>query len=254
MAIRATVSFIKGQAEPNYINVSAQDFRVRARSFDNPFFVEVVTLSEVVGIAYAKLEADSFAVSDVNIFEITKPVPDNVSFGDSILVEALYLRSITSALTLNDVVNSINKGNSETDQTTLDELIGLDYTTTETDSFSYTDLLSHLIAKIEADDVTVSSNTVLQPRKSESEILSISDSDILKFGKNQPDELIFSDNQSFQHAKTFGSGFTLTSVLQVGNEFIEDDTDLLSFSDTITISRVHGRALGNMVLGSTTLN
>ena len=70
--IRATVSFIKGQAEPNYINVSAQDFRVRSRSFDNPFFVEVLTLGEVVGIAYARPEADSFAVADVNIFEIFK--------------------------------------------------------------------------------------------------------------------------------------------------------------------------------------
>tara|TARA_R110000764_G_scaffold48914_2_gene108420 strand:- start:922 stop:1683 length:762 start_codon:yes stop_codon:yes gene_type:complete len=252
--IRATVSFIKGQAEPNYINVSAQDFRVRARSFDNPFFVEVLTLGEVVGIAYAKPETDNFAVADVNIFEIKKPVPDNISFGDSVLVEGAYLRSITSALTLNDVINSINTGESETSITNLNELIGLDYTTTEISSLTYNDLLSHLLSKIELDSVTFSSTAVLQPRKIELENLTIGDSDILEFGKNQPDELIFSDNQSFQHAKTFGSGFTLTSVINVGNEFLEDDTDIFSFSDTIAISRVHGRALGNMVLGSTQLN
>ena len=252
--IRATVSFIKGQAEPNYINVSAQDFRVRARSFDNPFFVEVLTLGEVVGFAYAKPETDNFAVADVNIFEIKKPVPDNISFGDSVLVEGAYLRSITSALTLNDVINSINTGESETSITNLNELIGLDYTTTEISSLTYNDLLSHLLSKIELDSVTFSSTAVLQPRKIELENLTIGDSDILEFGKNQPDELIFSDNQSFQHAKTFGSGFTLTSVINVGNEFLEDDTDIFSFSDTIAISRVHGRALGNMVLGSTQLN
>ena len=170
------------------------------------------------------------------------------------LIFLKYLRSITSALTLNDVINSINTGESETSITNLDELIGLDYTTTETDSFTYSDLLSHLLSKIELDSVTVSSTSVLQPRKVELENLTIGDSDILEFEKNQPDELIFSDNQSFQHAKTFGSGLTLTSVLNVGNEFLEDDTDIFSFSDTIAISRVHGRALGNMVLGSTQLN
>ena len=170
------------------------------------------------------------------------------------LVQATYLRSITSALTLNDVINSINTGESETSITNLDELIGLDYTTTEISSLTYNDLLSHLLSKIEIDSVTVSSTPVLQPRKIELENLTIGDSDILEFGKNQPDELIFADNQIFDHAKTFGSGFTLTSVINVGNEFLEDDTDLFSFSDTIAISRVHGRALGNMVLGSTQLN
>ena len=254
MAIRATVSFVKAKFEANYINVSAQDFRVRARSFDNPFFSDTLTLNEIIVFAYTKVESDIIAIADVNIFQVTKPIPDNLSIGDVVLTEASYLRSITSNLTINDVVNSIIKGNSETDQTTLDEIIGVDYTTTETDSFAYTDLLSHLMSKIETDNFTVSSSQVLQPRKSESEILSIGDSDIFNFGKNEIDLLNFTDAQVFQHAKTLGSGFTLTSILQVGNEFIEDDTDLLSFSDTITISRVHGRALGNMVLGSTTLN
>lgn len=252
--IRATVSFVKAKFEANYINASAQDFRVRARSFDNPFFVETITLSEIIGIAYTTTQSSIIAVADLNIFEITKPIPDNVSFADNAVVEASYLRSITSNLTINDVINSINKGTSETDQTTLNEIIGVDYTTTETDSFAYTDLLSHLMSKIETDNFTVSSSQVLQPRKSESEILSIGDSDIFNFGKNETDLLNFTDAQVFQLAKTLGSGFTLTSILQTGNEFIEDDTDLLSFSDTIAISRVHGRALGNMVLGSTTLN
>jgi len=252
--IRATVSFVKAKFDANYINASAQDFRVRARSFDNPFYVETITLSEVIGIAYAKNESDSVAVADVNIYQITKPIPDSVSVGDNAVVQASYLRSITSSLTLNDVVNSINEGKGETDQTTLDELIGLDYTTTETDSFSYTDLLSHLMAKIEASNVTVSSSTVLQPEKNESETLAIGDTNIFSFGKNETDILSFADVQVFEHAKVLGSSFTLSSLLGVGNEFIEDDTDLLSFSDTIIISRVHGRALGNMVLGSTTLN
>ena len=254
MSIRATVSFVKAKFETNYINVSAQDFRVRARSFDNPFFVEILTLSEVIGVAYATTKTDIVAIADLNIFEIIKPIPDNVSIGDVVLTEASYFRSITSALTLNDVVNSINVGENEVSTTTLNEIIGLDYTTTEISNLTYNDLLSHLLSKIELDSVTVSSNPSLQPRKNELENLTTGDSNILEFGKNQPDELIFSDNQSFQHAKTFGSGFTLTSVLQVGNEFVEDDTDLFSFSDTIAISRVHGRALGNMVLGSTQLN
>ena len=254
MALRATVSFVKAQSEANYINASAQDFRIRARSFDNPFYIDTITLSEVIGIGYAKPLSDIFAVADLQIFQNTKPIADNVSVADNAIVQASYLRSITDALTLNDVVNSINYGDNETDQTTLSELIGLDYTTTETDSLSITELLSHLIAKIEADNVTVASDTVLQSRKVELDTLAIGDTNIIGFNKNETDLLNFADIQVFDYAKVLGSAFTLTSVLQVGTQFIEDDTDLLSFSDTISISRVHGRALGNMVLGSTTLN
>jgi len=254
MALRATVSFVKAQSEANYINATAQDFRIRARSFDNPFYIETITLSEIIGIAYLKNETDILAVADLQIFATTKPIPDAISVSDVVVTQASYFRSITDAMTLNDVVNSILYGDNETDPTTLLEIIGFDYTTTENEPLSITELLSYFIAKIEADDFSLSSNTVLQPRKTELDIFSFSDSNIVNFGKNKTDLLNFADEQVFNHAKVLGSGLTLSSLLQVGNNFAEDDTDLLSFSDTISISRVHGRALGNMVLGSTTLN
>jgi len=252
--IRATVSFVKAKFDANYINASAQDFRVRARSFDNPFYVETITLSEVIGIAYAKNESEILAIADVNIYHMTKPIPDSVTVGDNAVVEASYLRSISSALTLNDVVNNITKGNTEVDQTTLTEIIVSDYTTTEGEILPITELLSHLIAKIEADDFSMASNQVIQSSKTETDGFSYSDSNIFDFDKSETDILNFASTQVFDHSKVLGSGFNLSSLLQVGNEFAEDDTDLLSFSDTIVISRVHGRALGNMVLGSTTFN
>ena len=251
MALRATVTFVKAQSLATYVNVSAMDYHVRARSFENPFYIDTIVLSEVIGIAYSRPENETLTVSDVQFYDVSKLVPDTINFNDNI--STAFATNITSALTLNDFVNRIDSL-PEGEIATLIELIGFKHSSIETDSFTYSDLLSHLMSKIETDSVSVSSNASLEPRKNETEILTFGDSDVFLFGKNEDETLNFSDTDSFDYAKSLASGFSLNSLLIVNNEFVEDDTDLFSFSDTISISRVHGRALGNMVLGSSQLN
>ena len=49
MALRATVTFVKAQSLATYVNASAMDYHVRARSFENPFYIDTIVLS-VVGV------------------------------------------------------------------------------------------------------------------------------------------------------------------------------------------------------------
>ena len=192
MPLRATVT---------WINISAQDYRVKSQSFDNPVFNETVALGDVVGMAFVKPITSTTTMVSSPIFSLNKfPTTDIVTIGDNIITATVYKRLITSTITLSDVVNSVNAGVVDTDITTLSSITGF------------------------------------------------------SFSRPIPDSVSFADSQTFSHAKVLGSAFTLSSLVGVGNEFLEDDTDLLSFSDTIVISRVHGRALGNMVLGSTTFN
>ena len=246
MPLRATVT---------WINISAQDYRVKSQSFDNPVFNETVALGDVVGMAFVKPITSTTTMVSSPVFSLNKfPTTDIVTIGDNIITATVYKRLITSTITLSDVVNSVNAGVVDTDITTLSSITGLSFSRPIPDTVAFSDLVANLLAKIELSTFGFTDSEVLSFGKNQPDSVTVGDSDIFEFGKNEPDSLTVADSQTFSHAKVLGSAFTLSSLVGVGNEFLEDDTDLLSFSDTIVISRVHGRALGNMVLGSTTFN
>ena len=105
-----------------------------------------------------------------------------------------------------------------------------------TDSFSFSDSASLASSKVLTDSYT------------------FSDSQIYNVGKGVSDTFSYADIQAFVHNKILTDGFTLDDTAQVDKDCTSVKGNVFSVTDSISISRIQGRALGNMVLGSLTLN
>ena len=73
-------------------------------------------------------------------------------------------------------------------------------------------------------------------------------------GKGLSDSISFTDTQGFAHSKSLSDGFTLDDAALVNKNYSGNKGNVFSISDQISISRTHGKALGNMALNSLTLN
>ena len=63
MPLRATVT---------WINISAQDYRVKSQSFDNPVFNDTVALGDVVGMAFVKPITSTTTIVSSPVFSLNK--------------------------------------------------------------------------------------------------------------------------------------------------------------------------------------
>jgi len=248
MPLRATVT---------WINASAQDYRVKSQSFDNPFINETLTLSEVVGVAFSRPEGDNFAFTDVTLFNTSKNIiGDSVGFTDNVVTSTQYQRFITDGITLNDVVNSINTGVNQPNNIGISELLGYHFNKLETDNFTFLDSIENVINKIETDNnISFTDTQSIQANVITTDGFGFSDTDTRLINKVESDNNIsFSETQLFTYNYFFTDGFVLDDTLQIDKDVISFKENVFSFNDTISISRTHGRALGNMVLGSSQFN
>jgi hypothetical protein len=68
------------------------------------------------------------------------------------------------------------------------------------------------------------------------------------------DTFSYADIQAFVYNKILTDGFTLDDTALINKDCESVKGNVFSVTDSISISRIQGRALGNMVLGSLTLN
>lgn len=248
MPLRATVT---------YVAASGQDFHIKSQSFDNPFFNPTVTLSDVVGVAFARAEGDSFTFTDVTLVDISKSIlSDSFGFSDSFVSATDYRRSIPDSFTMLESVSRAFGLTHSTDSVSMGELLGRSFNRVDTDNFTFSDVLAAFVSKIVPDSFSFSDsiNVDLEKQVNIIDQFSFSDTQSYTFSKATPDSFSFSDGINIEKSFILTDGFTLDDTAAVGKEKIKVKENIFGFSDTISITTVHGRALGNMVLGSEQFN
>ena len=245
MPLRATVQFVQA---------TAQDYHIRSQSFDNPFYFETVTLSDVIGVAFITARADNFSFTDVQLFDLNKGLTDNFGFSDVVTTAVQYFDTYTDSYTLGDVVTSlIELGRPE--PITLGEIIGIGLTIPlSTDNVTLGDLIGALVSKLEVDSFSLSDDSVLHPNKQVPDSVTISETNIRSIDLEKLNVVSFSDSNIIQNNYVFSDAFVLDDTAQVDKDYISFKENVLGFSDTISIDSTHGRALGGMVLGSKQFN
>jgi len=122
------------------------------------------------------------------------------------------------------------------------------------DSFAYTDIAIVDMSKGLSDSFAFSDSASLDNAKALSDSYSFSDSQTYNVGKGLSETLSVSEQSVFSHNKILTDVFTLDDTALINKDCESVKGNVLSMTDSISISRTHGRALGNMVLGSLTLN
>tara|TARA_R110000824_G_scaffold66023_7_gene171626 strand:+ start:396 stop:1133 length:738 start_codon:yes stop_codon:yes gene_type:complete len=245
MPLRATVKFVQA---------TAQDYHIRSQSFDNPFYFDTVTLSDVIGVAFITAKADNFSFTDVQLFDLNKGLTDNFGFSDVVTTAVQYFDTYTDSYTLGDVVSSlIELDRPET--ITLSEIVSVALNIPAvTDGVTLGDLIGALVSKTKLDNVSISDETVLHPNKQVPDGVSINETNIRSIDVGKLNVVSFSDTPLLQYNYVFADAFVMDDTAQVDKDYISFKENVLGFSDTISIDSIHGRALGGMVLGSKQFN
>ena len=252
--IRATITIVKAYADVDYVSVSAADYKITPES-EYKFYYETLTLSEVVAVALSKNLSDSFTQTDVAIVDMTKGLAHSFAFADSLSRTVTYNRSFSDAFTLDDTAQvdkfiGANKGNIAT----ITDVLGYGLTKPLTDTTTLSDVIANLVAKVLGDSFSFSDSASLDNAKGLSDSYSFSDSQNYNLGKGESDSFSYADEQAFTHSKSFADAFTLDDATLVNKNYSGVKGNVFSFTDSISISRTHGSCLGNMTLGTTTLN
>tara|TARA_R110000824_G_scaffold166164_3_gene342845 strand:- start:131 stop:892 length:762 start_codon:yes stop_codon:yes gene_type:complete len=252
--IRATITIVKAYADVDYIKATAVDYLMTPES-EYRFEYETLTLSEVAAVLLTKNLSDSFAYTDVAILDMSKGLAHNFAFADSLDRTVNYYRSITDAFTLDDIAQvekdiGANKGNIAT----ITDILGYGFTKPLTDTTTLSDVLAGLVAKVLSDSFSFSDSESLDIGQGLAHSFSFSDSQNYNLGKGESDSFSYADVQAFTHSKSLTDAFTLDDATLVNKNYSGVKGNVFSFTDTISISRTHGAALGFMVLGTTTLN
>tara|TARA_R110000764_G_C11013846_1_gene383559 strand:+ start:408 stop:1148 length:741 start_codon:yes stop_codon:yes gene_type:complete len=246
MPLRATVEFVQA---------TAQDYRIRSQSFDNPFYFDVVTLSEVVGVTFLTGRADNFSFTELQQFNVNKPFAESFGFTETFVNEIAYARAFTDSTTLGDVINSINAGLSKAETLALNELINVELNiSTIQETITIGDVLGALVARPVVDNFSFSDLIDAQSQPNKFDGVAINETHIKNLSKGDADALSFADSQILTYSYAFADAFGLDDTAQVDKDYIGFKENVFGFSDTISIDSTFGRALGGMVLGSKQFN
>lgn len=235
MPVHATISFVKPYADLSYQKLVATD--IKFADFLMVFETDTVLLSDVIGVLTAKNFNETLTITEAQFFDTTKGVADSVTVSDVFVNAVSYVRAFNESVTLNDVfVGADTFQRSNNNVATLSDVLGLSSNKPLTDSFSVAEAIAHAFSKAIADDATLS--------------------DVLTTlaAKGLSDSISFTDTQGFIHSKNLADSFTLDDAALVDKNYTGNKGNVFSVSDQISISRTHGRALGNMALNSLTLN
>ena len=254
MAVRATITFVKPHASVAYVSASAADFKIVPES-EYKFHYETLTLSELVGFVLNKPLSDGITTSDFAIVDMTKGLADSFAFSDSFNRSVIYNRSFSDAFTLDDIAQvdkhiGANKGNI----TSLSDLLTYGISKATTDSMTFSDVLAHVVAKVIADSFSFTDTTAIENQKVVTDSYSFTDSQNYSLAKPLSDSFGYTDAQALSHQKSFTDAFALDDAALVNKNYIGTKGNVFSFTDTFSFTRTHGKALGNMKIGTQTLN
>tara|TARA_R110001606_G_scaffold66349_1_gene152779 strand:+ start:187 stop:927 length:741 start_codon:yes stop_codon:yes gene_type:complete len=246
MPLRATVSWIQA---------TAQDYHIRSQSFDNPFYFDTLTLSDVIGVAFVTSRADNFSFSDITLVNLNKSFADNFGFTENVATATNYFRTHTDSYTVGDVVNSKVSGLGKSETIAISEVSSIALTLHPIlDGISVGDVLAGLVSKAHTDSISVGDAIGLESKPIKADAFAISEAHLKSFNKGIPNSVSFSDTPLLSYNYIFADAFVLDDTAQVDKDYVGFKENVFGFNDTISISSTHGRALGGMVLGSKQFN
>ena len=235
MPVHATITFVKPYADLSYRKLEATD--IKFADFLMLFHTDTVLLSDVVGVLTAKNFNESLNITEAQFFNTSKGLADTANVSDALVHAVNYVRAFSDGFTLDDLFVGADTFQRTTNNVAnLSDVIGLSAGKNLADSFSMSEALAQTFAKAIADNATLS------------EVLTTLN------GKGLSDSISFTDTQGFAHSKSLSDGFTLDDAALVNKNYSGNKGNVFSISDQISISRTHGKALGNMALNSLTLN
>jgi hypothetical protein len=238
MPIRATISLVKPYASISHVAIAATDIKLRTGLLME-WFTDVVTLSEVAAILTSKTFTDGATVTDVSYVDLTKVAADSFTFSDTFNRTVVWSKSFSDAITLDDIAEADKNINAnKTNIATLSDLFSFAFGTTFADSYSFSDLLANAVNKVETDSFSFSDSL----------------STTVVWSKAYSDSLSFSEAQAFAHSKSLSDGFTLDDATLVNKNYSGVKGNVFSLTESVSITRTHGRALGNMAFNAMTLN
>ena len=227
--ISATITFIRASADWSIVPNSEYEF-----------YYDTVSIGEAAAVLLAKAEVDSYQFTDVAIVHANKGLGHSFSFADDLARVVTYSRSFSHAFTLDDTAETdkdinANKGNI----TRLDDVLLYDFTRPVNESMDgFTDVLVSHFNKPETDDFGFSDDLAR----------------VVVWSRGLGHSFGFTETTALSHNKVLASAFGMDSATLVNKNYTGAKGNVFTFSEQVAISRTHGKALGNMMLGTLTLN
>lgn len=226
--IGATITFVKAYAEIS--EVTGSEYK---------FYYDTMSIADVAAVLVTKNFSDSYAVSDVAIIDVSLAASESISFTDSITRTVIYSRDITDAFTLDDTLQSDSIEATKGNIATLSDVLGIAFTTGFADQIS-----------------SITDNQIATVGKNIPESISFTDDLAATFtwSRSFNDAPSVADAIAFAHSTHLTDGFALDDAALVDKNYSGTKGNVFSVTDSISITRTHGRALGNMALNNLTLN
>ena len=227
--ISATITFIRASIEWKIVPTSEYEF-----------FYDTVSIGEAAAVLLAKAEAHSYQFTDVAIVHANKGLGHSISFADNLVKSVLYSRQFTSGFALDDTAQvdksiNANKGNI----TQINDVLVYDFARPINENMNgFTDLYVSSFNKPETDSFSVSDNLAR----------------VVVWSRGFGHSVSMLEAPAIAFEKVLASGFGMDSATLVNKNYNGTKGNVFTFSEQVAISRTHGKALGNMMLGTLTLN
>ena len=227
--ISATITFIRASADWSIVPNSEYEF-----------YYDTLSIGEAAAVVLVKAEADGYQVTDVAIVHANKGLGHAISFADSLARSVEYSRQFTSSFALDDTAETdkdinANKGNIAQISDVLLYDFGRPLNTTMD---GFTDVLVNHFNKPETDDFGFSDSLAR----------------VVVWSRGFGHSFGFTETTALSHNKVLASAFGMDSATLVNKNYTGTKGNVFTFSEQVAISRTHGKALGNMMLGTLTLN
>lgn len=227
--IGATINFTRAYAEVR--TVVGNEFQ---------FFTNSLSIGEVAVVVLTKAETDGYTITDVSLVHANKGLAHAISFADDLVKSVIYQRQITDGFTLDDI-SKVDKD--------VDAVQGNIATMLDVHGFAFSTPLNDTMASFSE---VVNSHL----NKAESDSFSFTDSleRVVVWSRGLGHSVNLTEATALTYNKVLTDGFVLDSATLVNKNFDSTKGNVFTFSDQVAISRTHGRALGNMMLGTLKLN
>ena len=258
MAVRATITVIRAEADTKYVSPSAsiENVNAEAIAFVNPdsknqWFYDTYALGEVNVLVFNKNLSETIPLGEDFGWEYNKPKVETLALVESFVKALTYNKSFNDAFTLDDISQIDkdffgNKGN----VALMTDIIGLDQSKVLTDSYTVADVV----------------NIVVDYLRPHSDSYSVTDDSRFTFVKNVEDAITLDDtsliNKDFSNQSQNSLGFTDLLGNDFGKALIDNISQLdevsilhgLNKSDSTTLSDTYKTTLNKAISDAFTLD
>jgi hypothetical protein len=227
--IGATITFVRASIEYKVVPTSEYEF-----------YYDTLSIGDAAAVLLAKAEVDSYQFTDVAIVHANKSLGHSISFADDFAKVVVYARQFTDGFALDDtaqVDKSINANKGNITQVT--DVFGFQFSRPLADTMNgFTEVFVSSFNKPETDALSVSDDLAR----------------VVVWSRGFGHSVSIAEAAAISYSKVLTDAFGMDSATLVNKNYTGAKGNVFTFSEQVAISRTHGKALGNMMLGTLTLN